>query len=219
MPVFVWYTCCVVSSFDEKVRSGGSAALREASRFFMKEDAVHQSLTRICQRLQKLGIDYAVAGGMSLVAHGYLRTTDDVDILVTEPGLRKVHEELEGLGYVPPFKGSKQLRDVESGVRIEFLVTGQFPGDGKPKPVAFPEPCTASIEIEGISYLALPKLIELKLASGMTNPGRLRDLADVQELVRALKLPRNFSEQLNPYVQQQFLELWDAVTSNPQTEQ
>jgi hypothetical protein len=30
----------------------------------------------------------------------------------------------------------------------------------------------------------LPTLIELKLASGMTNAGRLKDLADVQELIK-----------------------------------
>ena len=36
--------------------------------------------------------------------------------------------------------------------------------------------------------LSLPKLIELKLASGMTAPGRLKDLADVQELIWTLEL-------------------------------
>ena len=94
---------------------------------------------------------------------------------------------------MPPFKGSKNLRDTEYGVRIEFLVTGQFPGDGKPKPVAFPDPATAAIELDGIRLLPLKDLIELKLASGMTNPGRLKDLADVQELIRILDLSEEYS--------------------------
>jgi hypothetical protein len=47
----------------------------------------------------------------------------------------------------------------------------------------------------------------------MTNPGRLRDLADVQELIRVLKLPRDFGAQLHPYVQVRFAELWDAVAN------
>ena len=34
----------------------------------------------------------------------------DVDILVTREGLKTIHERLEGLGYVPPFTGSKNLR-------------------------------------------------------------------------------------------------------------
>jgi hypothetical protein len=49
----------------------------------------------------------------------------------------------------------------------------------KEKPVAFPDPATDSTSSDGISYINLPKLIELKLASGMTNAGRLRDLSDV----------------------------------------
>ena len=35
------------------------------------------------------------------------------------------------------------------------------------------------VEIDGINYLNLPTLIELKLASGMTNPGRLKDLVSL----------------------------------------
>src|SRR5438477_11985006 len=119
---------------------GGSAAIDEASRFFMKSDPVHKSLREITKRLTDLGIPYAVMGGMALVAHGYDRTTVDVDILVTAEGFSAIHRTLEGLGYVPPFAGSKNLRDTQTGVRVEFLVTGQFPGDGKPKPIAFPDP-------------------------------------------------------------------------------
>ena len=197
--------------FEDILRRGGAVALEQAGRFFMRDDPVHQSLHRISQKLGQLGIPHAVAGGMALVAHGYDRTTVDVDILVTAEGLRQTHEALDGLGYVPPFPGSKQLRDVETGVRIEFLVSGQFPGDGKPKPVAFPNPANIATEIDGIRYLNLPTLIELKLASGMTNPGRLRDLADVQELIRVLQLPADFAGNLNPFVRPKYSELWSGV--------
>ena len=44
--------------------------------------------------------------------------------------------------------------------------------------------------MDGIKYLSLEKLMELKLASGLTNPNRLKDLADVQELIRVLRLDR-----------------------------
>ena len=109
----------------------------------MRDDPVNLSLRSVAARLDSLGIPYAISGGMALVAHGYDRTTADVDILVTADGLHRVHEALSGLGYIPPFADSKNLRDTETGVRIEFLVTGQFPGDGKPKPVAFPDPAVA----------------------------------------------------------------------------
>ena len=64
---------------------------------------------------------------------------------------------------------------------------------------------------ENVRLLPLPKLVELKLASGMTAPHRLKDLADVLELIRALKLSPDFAAQLDPYVRAKFLELHDAA--------
>jgi hypothetical protein len=207
-----------MSDFEDKMRRGGGAAVEEACRFFMKDDPVHRTLRKITSRLTELRIPYAVAGGMALVAHGYDRTTVDVDILVTAEGLAAVHRELEGVGYVPPFSGSKNLKDVEYKVRIEFLVSGQFPGDGKPKPVAFPDPKYAAVEIDGIRYLGLPQLIELKLASGMTGGvARLKDFADVVELIQILRLPKDFAEKLNLYVRTKYNELWEGLQS-PQRE-
>lgn len=197
----------MVESFEDKMRRGGESALRAAGEFFMRDDSVHRSLRKITGRLGEMGIPYAVVGGMALVAHGYDRTTVDVDVLLPADALPRVHAELDGLGYVPPFEGSRDLRDTETGVRIEFLVAGQFPGDGKPKPVAFPDPSTASVVIDGIRYVGLETLVELKLASGMTNPGRIKDLADVQELIRTLRLDAPFAERLDPYVRSKFAEL------------
>ena len=69
----------------------------------------------------------------------------------------------------------------------------------------------ASVEIDGVRVVTLGKLVELKLASGMTAPDRLKDLADVQELIKARGLSSDFAEELNPYVREQFLKLWEAV--------
>jgi hypothetical protein len=189
------------------MRRGGAAAIQEAAAFFMKDDPVYQSLRDIARRLESLGVHYAVAGGMALVAHGYNRTTVDIDVLVTPDGLKTAQESLTGFGYTPPFAGSKNLRDAQTGVQIEFLVSGQFPGDGKPKPISFPDPATVAVEIDGIRYVGLTTLIELKLASGMTHPGRLRDLADVQELIRVLRLPAEYASRLHPYVRDKYVEL------------
>ncbi len=103
------------------------------------------------------------------------------------------------------------MRDTEYGVRVTFRVAGDYPGEGKPKPVAFPNPEEARVAIDGVPCLELAKLIELKLASGMMNPGRLKDLADVQELIRALHLPADFSLRLDPFVSEKYKELWEGV--------
>ncbi len=181
----------------------------------MGTDPVHATVLNLTKKLEALGIDYAVAGALALGAHGYVRATVDVDVLVTGEGHRILRERLDGFGYVPPFAGSRNLRDTQTGVRIEFLISGEFPGDGRPKPVSFPSPAEAGLEIDGVRYLRLEKLIELKLASGMTNPNRLKDLADVQELIKALRPPRTLAERLSPYVREKFLEFWEGIKSEP----
>lgn len=194
--------------YEQRLDADVEWALMQGSRHFEEKSAVYDSLRRIAQRLDKLGIPYAIAGGMALFMHGYRRFTEDVDILVAKEDIKRIHEALEGRGYRPPFERSKNLRDTENKVRIEFLLSGGYPGDGKPKPVAFPEPSGVSVERDGIRFLQLPTLVELKLASGMTNPERSKDLVDVQEVIKLLGLSADFSDKLNPYVREKYQELW-----------
>ena len=49
----------------------------------MQQGKVYEALQNITQSLSRAGIDYAVIGGMALVIHGYIRTTQDVDLLLT----------------------------------------------------------------------------------------------------------------------------------------
>lgn len=197
--------------YEHRLDEDPEWALNEGSRHFEEKSAVHDALRRIAQRLDELGIPYAIAGGMALFMHGYRRMTEDVDILVAKEDIKRIHEALEGRGYRPPFERSKNLRDTENKVRIEFLLSGGYPGDGKPKPVAFPEPTPVSMERDGIRFLQLQTLIELKLASGMTSLDRLKDLTDVQELIKLLGLPLEFANDLHPYVRDKFQELWRNV--------
>jgi hypothetical protein len=183
-----------------------------AGEFFMEKDAVHASMHRLAQRLEAEGIAYAIIGGMALFAHGYARLTLDVDILMTSEGLRKFHEQLVGRGYVPAFSGAKKsFRDTESNIKIEIVTAGEFPGDGLPKPVAFPDPAGKTVEREQVQVITLEKLIELKLASGMTASHRLRDLADVQDLIIALNLPLELEEKLDASVRAEYRRLWEAA--------
>lgn len=194
--------------YEQRLSNNPRWALTEGSIFFEGKGDVQKSLRKIADRLNALHIPYAIVGGMALFHHGVRRFTEDVDILVTREDLKKIHQQLEGLGYIPPFQGSKNLRDADTGVKIEFLITGNYPGDGKPKPIAFPDPAPVSFEHDGIRYLHLEPLIELKLASGMTAPARQKDLADVIALITTLNLPQNFSTRLNDFVRPTFEDLW-----------
>jgi hypothetical protein len=201
-------------AYENRFDSDLNYALREGSMHFEEKNAVHDTLKRITRRLGDLNIPYAVVGGTAMFAHGFRRFTEDVGLFVTRESMAEILKQLEGLGYVQPAGTSTKLRHTATGVRIEFLITGGYPGDGKPKPVAFPDPSGVSIEIDGVRYLRLPTLLGLKLASG-TAAHRLKDLGDVQELIRTLSLPRSTGAQLNPFVRDKFYELWDAVAAGP----
>jgi hypothetical protein len=189
-----------------------ASTLREADAYFMSEGRLIATLRRLAARLSEEGVTYALIGGMALGEHGYVRMTEDVDILLTRDGLDRFRDRLIGRGYIGTPPGAERaFRDTESGVRIEVLVTGEYPGDGKPKAVAFPDPASATIEVDGLRILALPRIVELKLASGLSAPHRLRDLADVQELIKVGKLDSTFAEQLDPSVRTAFLDLERAV--------
>jgi hypothetical protein len=193
---------------------------REGSRFFMKEGDVYETLRALVERMNREGLDYAVVGAMALVVHGYRRFTEDVDLLMTPETLRVFREKLLGLGYVPAFSGAmKTFRDTRTGVKIEVVTTGEYPGDGKPKPVAFPDPVEARVAKEELWVVTLEKLIELKLASGLAAPHRLKDLADVQELILHLNLPLDLAEKLDESVRPEYRRLWAAAQAAPRSQE
>jgi hypothetical protein len=192
----------------------------EGLRYFMGEGTLNKTLARLSNDLKEHDIDYAVIGAVALLAHGYPRFTEDIDLVMTVDGLKKFHEELVGLGYVPAFPGArKRIRSTVDGVTIEVMTTGEYPGDGKPKPVSMPAPAAASTEIDGIRFVTLEKLIELKLASGMSATDRLKDLADVQELIKIRKLDADFALKLDPSVRAKYRELQEAVSKSDSSQE
>ena len=177
----------------------------------MGDADVHRALLSLASALDEDDLPYAIGGGMALNAHGYERVTKDVDVLLSAEGLAAFKARHLGRGYVEKFPGSRGMRDTLNNVTIDVLIAGEYPGDGKPKPVAFPDPAAVAIREGPVALLPLPVLVELKLASGMTAPHRLRDLADVLELIRVRGLPADFAGELNPYVRTKFDELWRAA--------
>lgn len=185
-------------------------ALRHMDEFFMEKGPVHDTLRALAHRLPKEHIDYALIGGMALALHGFVRPTQDIDLLMTPEGLDRFHERLVGRGYVPAFSGArKHFRDTDTGVKVEIITTGEYPGDGKPKPIIFPDPADVSVEMGNLQVVRIETLIELKLASGLSAEHRmLRDLADVQQLIETLDIPSDMAERLDTSVRDEFRRLW-----------
>ena len=184
------------------------AALARIGAYFMDSSPVQRAAAEIARRLTELGVDYAIAGALCLAAHGVVRATEDVDILVSRQGLDRFKEAWLGKGYVNLRPGGKAVKDTVNGVRVDFLIEGDYPGDGKPKPVRFPSPASVATDAGRFRVVSMPRFIELKLASGMTAPHRLQDLADVLRLIEVAALPRELGTSLDPYVRSKFDELW-----------
>lgn len=80
----------------------------EGLRYFMGEGNLNSALAQLAADLERHGIDYVVIGAIALMAYGYPRFTEDIDLVMTAEGLEKFHEELVGLRYVPAFEGARK---------------------------------------------------------------------------------------------------------------
>ncbi len=175
--------------------------LKEIDMFFQGKDPVHQTMRRLARRLQKAGIDYAIVGGMAVNAHRYRRTTGNVDFLMNGLGFAEFRRRFVDKNYVGVRGRPLRFRDRVSGITIDILVTGLFPGSGEPGPIAYPEPEKVSETIDTFQVVDLKTLVELKLAAR-----RYRDFGDVVELIRCNHLEESFGRRLHPSVRGDYIE-------------
>ena len=181
------------------------------SRFFMDQADAQKALYRLAAILEAEQLPYAIIGAMALNEYGHRRVTVDVDLVMRDDDLQTFKQRWLGKGYLERVAGSGKLLDTEHGVNVDVLSTGRFPGDDKPKPIAFPDPATTAVRGRRFALLPMPRFIELKLASGMVAPHRGKDLVDIQELIRSAQLTRDVANDLHPWVRDRFLALWELA--------
>lgn len=128
------------------------------------------ALKTASEKLKEAGIPHALAGGLAIGAHGYPRTTDDVDFLVGDEAF------LHHAGGMVTLK----LPLIAIGkVRIDFLSTGPESSSEKQFREAVDRPAMS----EQIPVVPLPVLVFMKLKAG-----RQKDLADLVELLKRGKM-------------------------------
>jgi hypothetical protein len=169
------------------------------------------ALYRLAAILEAEGLPYAIIGAFALNEYGHKRVTVDVDLVMREEHLSEFKRRYLGNGYAERVAGTGKLLDTLHGVNIDVRSTGRFPGDDKPKPIAFPDPATVALRGERFSLLPMARFIELKLTSGMVAAHRGKDLVDIQELIKSASLPESAADDLHPWVRGKFLELWQLA--------
>jgi len=94
-----------------------------------------EEFASVVSALEKNGIGYAVCGGLALAAHGVVRATTDIDLLVLTPDLERAQNIVAELGFVilaSPMKfsgGEVQIHratktdpDSEDYIPIDFML-------------------------------------------------------------------------------------------------
>jgi hypothetical protein len=175
--------------------------LKEIDMFFAGNDAVHQTMRHVVDKLEGAKIPYAIVGGMAVNAHGYRRTTADVDVLMTQAGFAAFRRLFVEAHYETIPGRKRRFLDRTNRVNIDVLVTGLFPGSGKPGPIAYPDPEDVNETIDDVRFVNLATLVQLKLAAR-----RHRDFGDVVELIRFNDLDEAFAARLDESVRGDYIE-------------
>lgn len=161
--------------------------LKEVFRFVAPK--VRDAAVKTAHQLDALGIRYALAGGLAVGAHGYIRMTTDVDFLVGE-------EAFEHHGVLVTFKAGVPIE--VDGIRIDYLTPTAL---GAQVEETLDEPLLS----EGVAVVPVDVLIYMKLVAK-----RRKDQVDVIELIKAgadVKQTRRYLEQYAPDLLPLFEEL------------
>lgn len=149
--------------------------IKDIFRFVSPE--VRNAAVKTAAQLEKIGVRYALAGGLAVGAHGYVRATTDVDFLVGE-------EAFDRHGTLVTFKQGVPIE--VDGIRIDYLSPVSL---GKQVEEALDHP----LKSEGLAVVPVETLMYMKLVAK-----RRRDLVDVVELIKAgadIKSVRDYLKQ------------------------
>lgn len=134
--------------------------------------------------LASLGQPVALAGAFALNAHGISRATADLDLLVGHEAQESVIRSMERLGFETLYRSegfSNHLHEDPALGRVDFIYV-----EGPTRDALFAG-CELRPFFPGVSVL-VPKadhLIAMKVHAMKNDPARrLRDLADIQSLLR-----------------------------------
>jgi hypothetical protein len=188
---------------------------------FEAEPMVHPNVLdaydQAVRALRKARIPFRATGGIALNLHGAGRPTKDVDLIVRRSDwlrairvLGQIATDRQGIRFGLPDEPEAGLAVIgPHGIPIELWPEGTTHEQiarirGMQKGRRHPAGRLA-FTLQGNATVAF---INDKLASYLSAKDRLRDAADVQSLIKRLKLPLDFADQLAPEVKPAYRRLW-----------
>lgn len=206
----------MVVAYEDYLDADRSLGLKDASRHFEDRSRVHLALNAAAVALDELGVPYAVIGAMALFFHGYRRFSTDIDLLVCDSDWSRLESGLLIRGYTRVPERKRSFRDRTHGVRIDFFFGGslKLKSGGEYKLPTIDPAERRSIKSKMV--LSLPKVLEAKLAIGASHPLSLKHVADVQEAICKIGLPRSLARRIHPAVAGDYIRLWEIAKYSPQ---
>jgi hypothetical protein len=172
--------------------------------FHQHSGPVYDTLKSLLDNLDSAKIDHVIIGAFALGCHGYERATTDVDICVRKDDLERFRKKFVDSEYRAVAGRPRRFEDPRTGVTFDMLVSGELAGrTQRNDQIRFPDPSEA-VTLKGLPTIPLQRLIELKLVTW-----RLRDWADVLELIRHNNLDEGFAQRLHPLIRMAYLECYD----------
>lgn len=142
--------------------------------------ALFDELIGLLTDLEQQGAAYALAGGLALAAHGVVRATEDIDLLVPEAELALVESTARARGFVVAtdlrFASGLRIRRLTKIDADDVLVLDLLLVDTTSE-VAWQDRLRLSVAGSAITVVSRAGLEAMKLAAG-----RDQDLVDVRRL-------------------------------------
>jgi hypothetical protein len=139
--------------------------------------AIEDAVPAVRRLMHAAGLQFKIAGGIAVAHHGYVRTTDDVDVLVSAAEVDRLDAQLAAHGFVRERRS--RLRHTQTGTRVDLLLGGEpMPQPGRPD---YPLPQAVAGSPDDPEVLSLEALVTLKLYAR-----RHQDVADVVALLKDL---------------------------------
>ena len=145
----------------------------------MTRSRLGKQLAEVVSVLNRMGVPFALIGGLALAVHQVIRATQDVDFLVASENAEEIDKALTELGYRCVHRSADAGNYLRVDERIDLLYAS--------RPIAR-RLLAAAVEqktaLGEFRVIGVEGLIAFKLQGWINDPHRTQDLEDIRALLR-----------------------------------
>jgi len=148
-----------------------------------------KQLTEVVGTLNRMGVHFALIGGLALATHRVVRATQDVDLLTDGRHADEIDSALLKLGYSCLHRSGDAGNYLRGDERLDLLYATRAVALG-----LLAEASEVVTAFGALHVVSAEGLIAFKLQGWVNNPRRGQDLEDIRALIRANRATLNLAE-------------------------